>query len=69
MGQAHPSISAAMKDYRELLKLIYYCQNGRDGLVHGALKLPALHLSQVDSFENYIFEISRQNCVSPLNFI
>ena len=44
------------------LEPIYYCQNGREGLAHSALKLSALPLSPVDYFENYIFEISRQNC-------
>ena len=43
---------------------ICYCRNGRDGLAYGALKLSALHLSPVDYFGNYIFEISIQNCIT-----
>ena len=42
---------------------MYYCRNGRDGLAYGALKLSALRLSPMDYFGNYIFEISRQNCI------
>ena len=63
VSQALPPISAVIKDSREPLEPIYYCRNGREGLAYGALKLSALCLSPVDHFGNYIFEISRLNCI------
>ena len=66
MSQAPPPNLAVVNDSPKLARtyLLLPKWEGRLGpLAHSALKLSALHLSPVDYFENYIFEISRQNCI------